>query len=117
MRPDERTATPLSDLFRLKLVNLIDLRHELCRLAQKLPWQALVDEFGALYAEAGRPGVPIRLMVGLNYLKHAHELSDEVSSEELDREPVLAVLLRGGVFPASVADRSVADDALSHPPW
>ena len=75
MRPDERTATPLSDLFRLKLVNLIDLRHELCRLAQKLPWQALVDEFGALYAEAGRPGVPIRLMVGLNYLKHAHELS------------------------------------------
>ena len=53
MRPDERTATPLSDLFRLKLVNLIDLRHELCRLAQKLPWQALVDEFGALYAEAG----------------------------------------------------------------
>ena len=78
MRPHERTATPLSDLFRLMLVNLIDLRHELCRLAQSIHWQALADEFGALYAEAGRPGVPIRLMVGLQYLKHAHGLSDEV---------------------------------------
>ena len=78
MRPNERTATPQSDLFRLKLVNLLDLRHELCRLAQEIQWQALADEFGALYAEAGRPGVPIRLMVGLHYLKHAHGLSDEV---------------------------------------
>ena len=77
MRPNERTATPQSDLFRLKLVNLIDLRHELCRLAQELHWQAMADECGALYAEAGRPGVPIRLMVGLQYLKHTHGLSDE----------------------------------------
>lgn len=40
--------------------------------------QRLVDEFGVLYAEQGRPGVPIRLMVGLHYLKHAYGLSDEV---------------------------------------
>ena len=78
MLPKERDATPQSDLFRLKLVNLIDLRHELCRLAEAIQWQALADEFGALYAEAGRPGVPIRLMVGLHYLKHAFGLSDEV---------------------------------------
>ena len=78
MLPKERDAAPQSDLFRLKLVNLIDLRHELCRLAEAIQWQALADEFGALYAEAGRPGVPIRLMVGLHYLKHAFGLSDEV---------------------------------------
>jgi IS5 family transposase len=78
MRPREQTKTPQSDLFRLKLANLIDLRHELCRLAQRIPWQGLVDEFGPLYAEQGRPGVPIRLMAGLHYLKHAFGLSDEV---------------------------------------
>jgi transposase, IS5 family len=78
MRPRERSETPQSDLFRLKLVNLIDVRHELCRLAERMRWQELVDQFGALYAEQGRPGVPIRLMVGLHYLKHAYGLSDEV---------------------------------------
>ena len=78
MRPKERTKTPQSDLFRLKLVNLIDLRHELCQLGEKINWPSLVEQFGALYAEHGRPGVPIRLMVGLHYLKHAFGLSDEV---------------------------------------
>jgi transposase, IS5 family len=78
MRPRERTTTPQSDLFRLKLTNLIDQRHELCQLAERIAWQGLVDEFGPLYAEQGRPGVPIRLMAGLHYLKHALGLSDEV---------------------------------------
>jgi len=78
MRPREQAETAQSDLFRLKLVNLIDVRHELCRLAERMRWQELVEGFGALYAEQGRPGVPIRLMVGLHYLKHAYGLSDEV---------------------------------------
>ena len=37
----------------------------------------LSESFGVLYAEQGRPGVPIRLLVGLHYLKHAFDLSDE----------------------------------------
>jgi transposase, IS5 family len=80
MRPKERTNTPQSDLFRLKLVNPIDLRHELCPLGEKINWPGSVEQFGALYAEHGRPGVPIRLMAGLHYLKHAFGLSDEVWS-------------------------------------
>ncbi len=77
MRPKEKVSTPQSDLFRLKLTNLIDLRHELCRLADQIHWQDLVDQFGVLYSEHGRPGVPIRLMAGLHYLKHTFGLSDE----------------------------------------
>ena len=77
MRPNEPSATPQNDLFRQKLVNLLDLRHELCRLADRIEWQSLADQFGCLYAEAGRPGVPIRLMTGLHYLKHSFALSDE----------------------------------------
>jgi len=78
MRPREPATTPQNDLFRLKLTNLIDLRHELCRLADQIHWQGLTDQFGPLYSENGRPGVPIRLMAGLHYLKHTFGLSDEV---------------------------------------
>ncbi len=36
-----------------------------------------------LYAKKkGRPGIPIRLLVGLTYLGHAYGLSDEVPDEK-----------------------------------
>ncbi len=38
------------DLFRQELVNLIDLRHELCVLASKIDWKSLERQFGGLYA-------------------------------------------------------------------
>jgi transposase, IS5 family len=66
------------DLFRQELVNLIDLRHELCALAAKIDWHALEIKFGSLYATGvGRPGHPIRLMVGLQLLKYLRNCSDE----------------------------------------
>jgi transposase, IS5 family len=66
------------DLFRQELVNLIDLRHELCVLAAKIDWAALETKFGGLYAAGvGRPGHPIRLMVGLQLLKYLRDISDE----------------------------------------
>ena len=65
-------------LFRQKVVNLIDLRHELCALAGKIDWKALERQFGGLYAPGvGRPGHPIRLMVGLQLLKYLRNISDE----------------------------------------
>jgi transposase, IS5 family len=73
--------TPTShdaDLFRQELVNLINLRHPLAQLAQKIDWAACEAHFGGLYASGvGRPGHPIRLMVGLQLLKHTSNLSDE----------------------------------------
>lgn len=67
-----------SDLFRQELVNLINLRHPLAQLAQKIDWKACETRFDALYATGiGRPGHPIRLMVGLQLLKHTSNLSDE----------------------------------------
>jgi transposase, IS5 family len=66
------------DLFRQELVNLINMRHELCALAAKIDWQALEIKFGSLYAAGvGRPGHPIRLMVGLQLLKYLRDISDE----------------------------------------
>ena len=64
------------DLFRQKLVYLINLRHP---LAQKIDWKSCEDHFGGLYkAGIGRPGHPIRLMVGLQLLKHTSNLMRKV---------------------------------------
>ena len=66
------------DLFRQELVNLVDQRHELCVLAGKIDWRALERQFGGLCAAGvGRPGHPIRLMVGLQLLKYLRNISDE----------------------------------------
>ena len=77
MKPRKPEASRHEDMFRMKLEQLISQRHELYRLAKAIDWQACEDKFGALYAEAGRPGIPVRLMVGLEYLKQAFNVSDE----------------------------------------
>jgi IS5 family transposase len=79
MRPNP-VPTPAdgeSDLFRNRLDNLIDKRHEFVRLSGLIDWKRFDEAFGALYAEKGRPGLPTRLMVGLHLIKHARGLSDE----------------------------------------
>lgn len=64
-------------MFRLRLDQMLNQRHELYRLADRIDWNAIEERFGKLYSEEGRPGIPIRLMVGLHYLKHAFNVSDE----------------------------------------
>jgi len=69
-------AVPMIATMRLDLA--LDLDHELVRLAGVIPWDHLAEEFGPLYcSDNGRPGVPIRLMAGLHYLKHLKGISDE----------------------------------------
>ena len=66
-----------ADLFRHRLDNLIDMRHELVRLAALIDWRRFDAAFGDLYADKGRPGLPTRLMAGLHLIKHARGISDE----------------------------------------
>ena len=67
-----------SDLFRERLDNLLNQRHTLYRLADLITWSVFDREFGSLYCpDNGSPGKPMRLMVGLQYLKHCYGLSDE----------------------------------------
>jgi len=91
------------DFFRLRLDQMIDLRHPLAVLASRMPWQEIeaavahrfarkahagaalpeLDLFGQTPvrtprpSNAGRPRVPLRIMVSLLYLKHAFNESDE----------------------------------------
>ena len=93
-----------ADFFRARLDGMVDPRHPLVVLSKRLPWatieQALtphftrkdrpgqklpnadllgehVVEFGNGISKAGRPRLAIRLMVSLQYLKNAFNLSDE----------------------------------------
>ena len=92
------------DFFRARLDQMIDLRHALAVLTRRMPWPVIeaslapviahrdrkgrqvdgADLFGPSVAvagagvsNAGRPRLPIRLMVALLYLKHAYNESDE----------------------------------------
>ena len=82
---------PAEDLFRSRLENQIDLRHPLARLTGKLPWsaleQALSTSLPADPVRGGRPALPVRLMAGLLYLKHAYDLSDEAVCERWLENP------------------------------
>ena len=89
MRPK---STPrrqsVGDLFRARLEQILDHEHELYRLAGAIRWEAFDEAFGALYVEnKGRPGLPTRLMVGVHYLKHAFDESDESVVERLLENP------------------------------
>jgi transposase, IS5 family len=77
MPPKSPPSEP-PELFRSALVNLVDPRHPLVRLAGLIDWQRFAEAFGPLYRDGvGRPGLPIRLMVGLHLIKHVDGLSDE----------------------------------------
>lgn len=76
MQPEKINEHP--DLFRSRLDQIINMKHGLVILANKIDWSHFEKEFGAYYIEKkGRPGRPIRLMVGLHYLKHTYDVSDE----------------------------------------
>ena len=76
-KPIPSPAQGETDMFRNQLDNMIDMRHELVRLAGLIDWRRFDEAFGTLYAEKGRPGLSTRLMVGLHLLKHARGVSDE----------------------------------------
>src|SRR5689334_2345844 len=78
MGPKSPTPAAASgDLYRSRLENLLDHRHELYRLAGLIEWEQFDRAFGRFYRPLGRPAKLTRLMVGLSYLKHVFDLSDE----------------------------------------
>lgn len=77
MKPRKPERSDTDDLFRTRLENIIDLKHPLVRLAHETDWSFYEAAIEPLYAEHGRPGIPVRFMVGLHILKHTFNLSDE----------------------------------------
>jgi transposase, IS5 family len=79
MRPQNTTKQgDQAELLRSRLDQIINKEHPLYILANQIDWRVFEQEFGALYEEKmGRPGLPTRLVVGLQYLKYTYNESDE----------------------------------------
>ncbi|CAM8664247.1 Transposase, IS4-like [Paracoccaceae bacterium] len=66
------------DLLRPRLIDLIDPRHELVKLAALIDWELFEREWAGFFPSSkGRPATEPRLVAGLLYLQHAYRLSDE----------------------------------------
>jgi len=77
-RPRERRETAEQDLFRSRLDQILNMKHELVRLAQAIDWPVLEQRSGEVYSDGpGKPPLPTRLMAGLAILKYTFDLSDE----------------------------------------
>jgi hypothetical protein len=78
MLPRERRETGTQDLFRSRLDQIINMNHELVRLAKTVSWETIEARCGEVYSDGpGMPPLPTRLMAGLAILKHTFDLSDE----------------------------------------
>ena len=87
MQAKKRKKSP-EDLFRSRLDQILDNQHPLFKLPDIINWGYFEKEFGSFYVEnQGRPGKPIRLLVGLHYLKHTYNESDESVVERFLENP------------------------------
>ncbi len=87
MRPKKHKTTGSNDLFRARLDQIINLKHELVQLAGRIDWDWIDGEIAPLYSENGRPGIETRFMIGLLLLKHIYGLSDEGVCERWVHDP------------------------------
>ena len=87
MRPKKHRTTGASDLFRARLDQIINMKHELVQLSGKVDWDWIDGEIAPLYSENGRPGIETRFMIGLLLLKHIYGLSDEGVCERWVHDP------------------------------
>src|ERR1700748_1198220 len=87
MRPKKPQTTGEGDLFRARLDQIINLKHELVQLGDKIDWDWIDREIAPLYSDNGRPGFATRFVVGLLLLKHIYGLSDEGVCERWVYDP------------------------------
>ena len=77
MRPKQQQKARHDDLFRARLDQIINMKHELVILADKIDWTWLDAELVESFSDQGRPAEPVRFMLGMFLLKHSYALSDE----------------------------------------
>src|SRR6266540_5967666 len=112
MRPRKHEMTGSGDLFRARLDQIINMRHELVQLAGKIDWDFIDGEIAPLYRDSGRPGIATRFVIGLFLLKHMYGLSDEGVCERW----VYAALHWRGVLPTRVSARALGPEPLAQAP-
>jgi IS5 family transposase len=83
-QPDEQKS---DELFRSQLTQIINVQHELAKLARRIDWNHIDRQVAPFFATEGRPAIRSRLMVGLHLLKSLYHLSDEAVCERWVENP------------------------------
>lgn len=105
-------ASEQDDLLRPRLVDMIDMRHELVKLADLIDWDWFEREWAGFFpSKEGRPATHPRLVAGLMYLQHVHRLSDDAVVARWSRILISSILLarrsfstrRRSILPLSAA--------------
>ena len=87
MRPKQQQKARHDDLFRARLDQIINLKHALVALADKIDWAWLDQQLADCFSDQGRPAEPVRFMLGMFMLKHTYALSDEQVWERWVHDP------------------------------
>ena len=87
MRPKKPKEVRQDELFRARLDQIINMKHELVVLADRLDWDWIDAELAPLFSDQGRPAEPVRFMIGMFLLKHIYALSDEQLWERWVHDP------------------------------
>lgn len=78
MKPRPRPDAVQFDLFQAQFSQILNLEHPLVVLADKIDWRRFDGALADCYCpDNGAPAKSARLLVGLHYLKHAFNESDE----------------------------------------
>lgn len=65
------------NLFKVMLKDVVDSKHPLVTLANSINWESIENKIAPLFcSNNGRPALPVRMIAGLLYLKHAYNLGD-----------------------------------------
>ncbi len=77
MKPKKKLSEPQNDMFKPRLEDIVSPAHPLVRLSAVIDWDRIDQELDHHFATVGASALPTRLMTGLMYLQHIHNLSDE----------------------------------------
>ena len=89
MQPDKTsTLNNQGSFFQPPFSELLDQTHPLYRLSKQLDWGVFEETMGGFFDPGfGRPALPVRLMIGLHYLKSLYNVSDERVVEQFIENP------------------------------
>ena len=115
MKSRETGTSNEQDLFRSRLDQIIDMNHQLVKLATRLNWARLEAVCGEAYRDGpGMPPLPTRLMAGLAILKFTFDLSDVACCERWVESPYFQDFCGESFFQHTLPfDRSSPQHALA----
>lgn len=77
MRPKKPVSDPQDNLFQVRLDVICSPSNPLVKFADQMDWEALDNQFAALYSTEGRPATSTRMMIGLTLLQSLYGLSED----------------------------------------